>query len=323
MGIYEEVAYSYRLMQRLNQLLQVGFLVYSFSEEESFKEFLELEKPDYILVGENYYTSDLFEGCNADVVILSETEVEDNNNLDIDSYENQAKYEIFKYQSAVKMVSQLNKIINKDRPVVIKNSDGISFIGVYSPVRRCGKTSLAVALSKKFSQNKKVLYLNFEPFGSADISLKNDEAWNLSDVFYFMSQNRDSREILDKSLLEYNGMYAILPVDSLEDLQEITARQWEQFFMMLSDARPVDLIVVDFDESINCYMQLLELCDRIYMPILENSAARDKLKRFDEFLKKSNLQSVSKKIKKVHFSSNDNAAEASIEKVAAKLAEQE
>ena len=53
-GIFEEVAYSYRLMQRLNQKVDSSFVVYSFSEKESMEDFLNENSLSVLLVGEDY-----------------------------------------------------------------------------------------------------------------------------------------------------------------------------------------------------------------------------------------------------------------------------
>lgn len=308
LGIYEEVAYSYRLMQRLNQLLQSGILVHSFSEEESFKMFLKEEKPDYILVGETFYDETLFENSTSVVIVLTESFIE---GLQDTQNEEDNDHEIYKYQSVKNIAKKLMTIMQKDIPIKRKTTDEITYIGVYSPIRRCGKTNLSIALSKVISETKNVLYLNFEPFSANEIFNKDSvDKWNLSDVFYFCAQGKSKKEILEKAVIKNENIKLILPVESPCDLQEIDALQWEQFFMMLSDESVADIVVVDFDESISCYTQLLELCDRIFMPVIEDDFAKQKLKTFEEYIKRAHLENVAKKIKQcnVPLSANNDTS---------------
>jgi len=289
LGIYDEVAYSYRLMQRLNQELPSGYLVYSFSEEESFKEFLEKENPDILLVGEIFYSEDLTAYDKGKLIILTE------------SNENNSENSIYKYQPVSCIARQLNSICGNETKTIEKTNDGVRFVGVYSPLRRCGKTSLAVALSKVYSRKEKVLYLNFEAFPTTCLFEKNKDVWNLSDVFYFMEQNREMDEIMQNAITDYNGISVILPAEVPMDLQEISEEKWEQFFLMISDSKPADVVVIDFDESLSCYIQLLELCDILYSPILHDGTSEEKLKQFNDFLAKSGLDSIKDKIVTLDF----------------------
>lgn len=308
LGIYDEVAYSYRLMQRLNQELPSGFMVYSFSEEVSFKEFLDKEKPDILLVGEAYYSEDMVSYDGLKLIILAESN--ENMNSDFEG-------SIYKYQPVSKIVKQLNVICGNDAKTIEMTENGVRFVGVYSPVRRCGKTSLSIAISKIFSRKQKVLYLNFEAFPATFLPERNNDVWNLSDVFYFMEQKRAASEILNNAIIDYNGISVITPGDVPMDLQEINKEKWEQFFMMLSDLKPVDVVVIDFDESISCYVQLLELCERIYCPVLHDNASVEKMKIFEDFLAKSGYDSIKDKIEKFDYriseAHNSNSYEQMVE----------
>lgn len=290
LAIYDEVAYSYRLMQRLNQELPSGYMVYSFSEEDSLRDFLSKENPDIVLVGELYYTDDIFLTDNYKLIILGESK--ENMEYEVEGF-------IYKYQPVSCIVKQLNAICGNTNVIIQKSSD-VKYVGVYSPVRRCGKTTLAGTISKIYSRDKKVLCLNFEAFPNLSLPEINNDIWNMSDVFYFL-QHKDEREILNNAIIEHEGIMYICPGDVLMDLQEISKDKWEQFFAMISDLKPADIVVIDFDENLSCYMQLLELCEMIFMPVLHDAASSDKIKSFESFLMKSGFAHVKGKIKKVDF----------------------
>lgn len=311
LAIYDEVAYSYRLMQRLNQELPSGYMVYSFSEEESLRDFLNKENPDVVLVGELYYTDDIFSTDKYKLIILGESK--ENMEYEVEGF-------IYKYQPVGCIVKQLNAICGNVNVIIEKSAD-VKYIGVYSPVRRCGKTTLAGTLAKIYSRNKKVLYLNFEAFPVLALPKRNNDVWNMSDVFYFLQQYKDEKEILNNAITEHEGIMYIYPGDVLMDLQEISKEKWEKFFLMISDLKPADIVVIDFDENLSCYMQLLELCEMIFMPVLHDAVSSDKLKSFENFLMKSQFAHVKEKIKKVDFHNNETGNKGSYEYMVEQLVE--
>ena len=296
-GIFEEVAYSYRLMQRLNQKVDSSFVVYSFSEKESMEDFLNENSLSVLLVGEDYYDGYL-EDCDiSNIIILSE-----------DKEQIKDRPCIYKYQAAGSILKELKLKLNMTIGCGIDNESAVKIIGVYSPIGMCVKTGLAVNLSKKLGETNNVLYLNLSPFCGTELiemlsgEKKSDEfaqKWSLSDVFYYAEQGVDYEEIFAKSIAECGGVKLFLPMEYPVDLQSVELEKWNDFFMSLNRGDIAQMIVVDFDETVSCYLQLFELCEKIYMPVAKHYYAEQKVKNFDAFIKRCMTGEVGKKIHRI------------------------
>lgn len=285
LGIFEEVAYSYRLMQRLNQIAKSLYMVYSFSEKNSIEKFLENEKLDVLLVGEELLEDIEKLKLDCEIIVLQESE-------------NKQQNGIFKYQAASIILHQLNGMLNIS--VKGKNEEyKVKIYGVYSPIRRCGKTKTAVAIANKLAEKSNVLLLNLEPFSMIKPDREGD--MTLSDVFYYLEQDRNNDEVLSKAIVDCGSIKMIPPTESPVDIQEIDDERWNQFFVKLTSRNDIDEIVIDFDECISCFLHLFELCDRVFMPVLEEAASLDRFRNFQNFLQKSISESVQKKIYKLQF----------------------
>lgn len=287
-GILEEVAYSYRFMQKLNQEGKAFAYAYSFSEQKSVEAYLENEKLDVLIVGELYFSEEMRNYRVDTIVVLSEDELYNSSCEQIVG--------IYKYQCFAKILNSLKDLIYQSYDVVEAVGEGIQYVGVYSPAGRCGKTTLALELAKKEAKTKRVLYVNLERFGSSVFDNVERPQWNLADVFYFSEQQDRQEEMIKNAFADYEGMKLFFPMDSPLDLQGITVEQWMQLFSVLEQKRMTDLVIVDFDECVSCYMQLLKMCQKIYMPVLEEKCAQWKIKKFEVFLEQLMEENIFKKI---------------------------
>lgn len=287
LGILDEVAYSYRLMQRLNQDVKFAFQVCSFSEKEALKNFLKEDNLDVLLVGEDFLENYQIFSNIKHVIVLKENE--------------SANYEegsIYKYQPATSILNQLNSRLKNGCVSCEGEGLPVKIIGVYSPVRRCGKTSLSIELVKVLSKDFRVLYVSMEPFSI--IEMNNEcSSRNLSDIFYFLEQENCKGNIFHEAIMEYEGIKTISPMDSPIDLQEINDSKWNEFFMKINEDKIADIVVVDFDESVRCFLQLFDLCIKVYMPILQDDISVRKVKAFEEFIHRSVPTETENKICKV------------------------
>lgn len=285
-GILDEVAYSYELMQKLNREEGEDLSAYSFSEKRSVKKHMDREPLDVLIVGEAYYEEELEEYAIPCKILLTEQQES--------GYQIGGAIKIYKYQAFHKVLQEIKRYWGEGLHNE-KITDGSAyFIGIYSPVRRCGKTSFALALAKKLALSKRVLYMNLEPYCGNLFAQEDAPEWNLADVLYFLKQ-REGADLFDRAILNYEGVRALFPMDSPIDLQEIEQEEWDKLFELLgrSDA---EVVIVDFDESVRCFFYILELCNCIYMPVLEEDS-QGKAAAFFRFLEKAADSGLKEKIK--------------------------
>ena len=290
-GILDEVAYSYELMQKLNQEASEEFFAYSFSEKSSLKQQMNQVNFDVLIVGEEFYEHNLKELAVPCLIVLTEQK-----NV---SFNCEGIHTIYKYQAFHKLLKEMKKCwtagFYKEQSV----EGETRFIGIYSPVRRCGKTTFALLLAKQIAEFQDVLYLNLEPYCSNLMNSEEPPEWNLADILYFLKEKKEN-DLFSKAIFDFQGIKAIYPMNSPLDLQEISQEDWSDFFYLLSQ-QPIKCVIVDFDESTRCFWKILERCSQIYMPVLEEEASKQKAAAFFNVLEMASEKEIRDKIKQLSF----------------------
>ena len=168
-------------------------------------------------------------------------------------------------------------------PVLKKDTE---ILGVYSPLGRCLKTSFALTLGQILAKNKAVLYLNLEEFSGFEELLGKGFAHTLSDLLYYVRQ--DNQNLLHKmnSMVQtINNLDYIPPVQMPADIRGITWQDWERLLQMIMHDSSYEVVVLDIGCGIDENFQLLDLCKRIYMPVLADTVSQCKIAQFENLVR--------------------------------------
>jgi len=250
-----------------------------------------------------------------DVLLISDgEEVEEVNQTNIKSTiilsnGNSSKFQypcINKFQSAENVIREvmeytigLEKNPSTNPETINKNCN---IIGVYSPLNRCYKTSLAIVMGMHYAKLKKVLYINFEEFSGFSKFLNIFENKDLSDLMYFYKQN--PKKLLTKLYSctnNINGLEFINPIIFSNELRSIETYQWIDFIRYISENSNYEIIILDLSNMIQDIFEILEICDYIYMPTLEDSISQAKIKEFESYLDLFGKEIILEKIKKLNL----------------------
>ena len=145
----QDAEYGKRLVSYFNEQSSIGFRATAFSELESFRRFCQSVQIEILLISESLAHDAHGLTGNAKVILLSE-----------DGFVAGKEHRpfgaaaVFKYLPADRMSRELMKIYADDdsHTVTRVRSSQCEIIGVYSPVNRCGKTTLAITLGKTWSK---------------------------------------------------------------------------------------------------------------------------------------------------------------------------
>lgn len=156
---------------------------------------------------------------------------------------------------------------------------------VWSPAGGCGKTTVALAYSaQQVSQGKKVLYLDLQPFSTADIYFT-QAGKSISTVF---GKLEGDLGMLVKSVRQEDhasGIYYFSPPENYDDVRILTSEDLE--LLLKGCMHGVDELIVDlgstYDEKT---LFLLEFADQVMVVV--DSAAGCKAK-WNQFCSQHNL----------------------------------
>lgn len=168
---------------------------------------------------------------------------------------------------------------------------GGCIIAVYSPVNRCGKTSLAVLMAKILSERSSSLLVCMDHYSR----LFSEDEFNLPELVYRMSGENnlrlDEKKIRNFSeyqafIKEWEGLFYIPASRSVEDMNQISAVQLCRLLDMLKADSTYYYIILDLADGIEDIQKVLETCDFIFMPVLRDCVSACKVEEFNQHMMK-------------------------------------
>lgn len=79
-------------------------------------------------------------------------------------------------------------------------------------------------------KNKKVLYLNFEPYSGFEYIMQKKFVYDMMDILYFLQEDAEKFRCRLESMVEMTGnLYYLPPVFSYPDMEEIDEKHGRHF----------------------------------------------------------------------------------------------
>jgi hypothetical protein len=212
---------------------------------------------------------------------------------------------IDKYQSAeavVQMFFQVYLEIAGEQPGRITDGNKTKFIGVYSPIKRCLQTTLALTMSEILAEKKRTLYLSFENYSSFVETEGKIGDLDLSDLVYFMSvDNEKFRLRLQSSLKQLNELVYVPPMRYGQNLLGISEEEWLMLLRKISESGLFDYVIMDLTDCIQGLPEILRICSRVYTVAKEDSIAKVKMMQYENMLSQRKYNDVLEKTERFVF----------------------
>ena len=204
------------------------------------------------------------------------------------------EYQIRKYQCADNIIREVFEIYiqntKENLTRSIRKKQG-RFLAVYSPIHRIGKTKFAIALGKECGKKKKTLYLNMEEY--AGFPDETQVGMNLGDLLYYIRQGNGNLGVRLHSIVKkMEDLDYISPMPISLDLKEISQQEWEMLVEQIMENSAYELVILDVSESVQGLFQVLNLCDAVYMPVLEDEVSQRKMQQYDRNIEQLNLEKL-------------------------------
>lgn len=272
----QEVDYAFGLMNYINGQPENPCMAMAFTNEDNLLNYLQSNQVELLLAGDNLTLT-----LPNHIPVLWLTDGQDVVHED----------SLYKYQSTEHIIPSILEHIPDKTILNLHGSQGSTKVyGVYSPIGRCGKTNLALAICHY--QGHKSLYIGFEEYSSFPDSDNSSE-----ELYYYIKQKDAS--ILGRlhHLTNLNESCHIINSPSCYlDLRQIGYEELEWFIHQLKSTGYYETIVFDIGVGSLFDYDILELFDKIFMPYLDNSIANIKKDHFFQFLSKSNYTHIKDKI---------------------------
>jgi cellulose biosynthesis protein BcsQ len=278
-----EIRYANGLGENIVEREELAIKVHVCSD---FKHVLELSKEKRIhifIVDEQFAYTERAQIDANQIFVLARGKVTDLG---------EEEWAINKYQCADEIIREVFEFYTdrtKEDIMRTMNKERAKILAVYSPIHRIGKTRFAMALGKECAKRKKVLYLNLEEYSGFEEG-RADEL-NLGDLLYYLKQGNGNLGIRLKSATrQVEDLSVISPIPVVMDLKEISWDEWKILMEQILENTPYEIVILDVGESIQGLFQLLEMSDRVYMPVLNDEVSVQKMQQYHNNLEQLNLE---------------------------------
>ena len=293
-----DMEYGARLAAYLNGQDKIGFRTTALSSAGALKEFRKTARVEILLLSEGLAPEvhGLTDGSK--VILLSE-----------DGFVQGGEQRpfgapaVFKYLPADRIAREIMGLYAEDdsRSISMARREHCELYGVYSPVNRCGKTTLALALGLVHAGRGRTLFITLEEFSGVFRNITSSMTENeedLSDVIYRSLRGACSWSRLKSTVHSFGRLDYIPPVRCAEDISQISPEDLGRLFRQIAEEGGYSSIILDFGSFGRRAAELLDLCSRIFMPVAEDAASDLKLRSFYEYLEQSGKEELKDRIVK-------------------------
>ncbi|MCI8454483.1 MAG: hypothetical protein HFE84_07705 [Lachnospiraceae bacterium] len=293
MAVYDEDPfYAERLSDYINRKERGIFKAQAFTSKESLAEYSRGHEIDVLLTGD---VSD-FEGTDT---------ISTRQKLYLTGDEHTAGPNcIYKYQSGDDIIREVMAVYCElpEAAAIFPGlkEKGKQIVGIYSPVNRCGKTSLALAVGQLLAKEEKVLFVCLDSFTGFTGLI--DECWkrDLSDLIYYYKQGRYNAIRLNSVIYYLGDMAWLPPIRFPEDFNQISSGEMAEMMAQILKGSDYETLVLDIGDYGKQVTPLLEICQMVYMPVREDAVSRAKLREFEEYLEAAGKRGLKEKLQELH-----------------------
>lgn len=257
--------------------------IIGFSEKDLFLEFMNQNNIDILLISEENIQDINTEFDKKRIILLiEEPEIESINGI-------RTLYKFQKIENIIRFIINMYAENMPEKNVIkIKGGERAKIIGIYSPVKRCGKTALSMELAEHLTKQGKVLMMNMEEYSALRTDTEEEMVYDLSDLLYFYMQNSWSFELKLKAVMQcLRGFDYIPPVKNGDELRGITTEQWRGLITEIAKVSDYQMIILDISDIVSNILQLLHMCDYVIMPYMSDEISSRKMTELEKEL--SNL----------------------------------
>ena len=253
-------------LQRITKVFVNNYVdkleVYSFTEQDKVFEFIEKNKVDIFLADEIFNID-----CDVLPMSVGFAYLVENNGIELLREQKVS----FKFQKADLIYKQLLGIFSERESEVIGTSavgdSSTNVIAVVSASGGTGSSTIAAALAKRLSQQmRKVLYLNLECFGDADMFFCGEGQMDFSDIIYALKGKNANLQLKIESTVkqDVSGVYFFSHVRNALDISEMTTEDYIKLIETLKVVGGYDYIIMDIDFSYsNQCLAMLKMAHKI------------------------------------------------------------
>lgn len=200
--------------------------------------------------------------------------------------------------------NSIEKIQMKDIQTQDEEDSGCCIIGIYAPVQRCGKTSLSVLITQYLSKYSPTLLISMDQYTELFSNPEN----NLAELIFKLSGNIQLRlgkgqernfEPYQCFVSQWEEIFYIASPET-DDLIQISGKQLVDLIKLLKEGSTYQYVVMDLGEMMEDLYEVLESCQYIFVPCLNDCISKKKQQIFEKWVKKRDAAKEGNVVSKLH-----------------------
>lgn len=294
------------LTQYFSEKDRMPFSIFGFSRERELADFAERSGIDVLLVSPEMLTARVRQLNIGKIVILADGETTGEESMDesFSGADRQGNIEVVrKFQSTENIIREVMDICSdgvRQASGLAVQAGGARVNGVYSPAGRCGKTTFAVTLGQAAARSERVIFIDMDEFSGFETLLGRKSGGNLSDLLYYCKLNPANLGMKLKSVTcNLRGLDVIAPMSYSSDLRDISTDEWKELVGYVAGTCGYDRVILDINSAVRDPLELLGICDVIYMPVTDDAISAIKIREFEHYLVRTEREETLYKIKKI------------------------
>lgn len=293
-GIFdEEEAYVGKLSAYLNRMGNGKWNVAAFTDKRAMEEYTNRKNPDILAGTDMELLMKLKEQHDTGYIIWLKEKEEENR-----IYSNRDNLKIIsvcRYNSAKIIARIVEEIVSG---ILTGKDTKKPVVAIYSPVGRCGKTSLALDIVKN-ERFGKWLYIGMEDYSYLREGRAENEGTDLDSFLYFVKE-RNQEKI---HYLLQGGQGIIPSAFSPFDAKQINETDIKWLLDVLQQMEMYSGILFDVGTGVLRELEWLSLFDYILVPFLSEESSMGKKRQFEKLIDAYELEEVKEKIRFLNMKS--------------------
>lgn len=209
---------------------------------------------------------------------------------------------ISKYQEAEKVLKELLSIYVNIAQIAfpkLQQSSRTTFVGIYSPIRRCNQTSVALSMCQMLGLEGRTLYLNFEHYVGITELIPDEQERDLADLLYFLSSDQERFRLRLQTIVQRKGnLEYVPPMKSGQNLITISQEEWIQLLQKIEELEEYRYVVLDLSESMQGLFEIMRLCNKIITLTRDDRISQCKMAQYEQLLQLYEYEDVLQKTSK-------------------------
>ncbi len=277
--------YAVRLADYINRRHLMPGQVAVYTSENALLRDMDKYEIELLMLADNV-GDELLQSVNARIVVYLTDENIDGNCVN-------------PYQSADHLVKEVMSYM-PGLDVIRNTTNKKSMLNcIYSPAGKCFKTTLTLMLALWFSRKGRSLYLNLEQFSGLG-NILSDREGGLSEALYqFKAGKRAASGKIISCTGQLQGMDYFYPVTCAEDISELQEKEFLDFLNLIVESGVYDFIWIDIGTVYSRPWRLMEICDRIFMPLPQDYVGLQKVREMENYLAVSGRSELLSRIEKL------------------------